>query len=146
MLQPYQEQIAELVDAVEQKVKEFTASKSVIDNIEDCMISQVMLEVAQDCVEAMEKDVTGIRERFARTSQEAKETLQKQKPAVSGSGTVGAGHRSYRKSCYNGTIKSKETVPEWPRRESSTIALKAAANTGGLSYPHKWKRSNGPRY
>ena len=38
MLQPYQEQIAELVDAVEKKVKDFTASKI---------------------------DVTGLRERFA---------------------------------------------------------------------------------
>ena len=43
--------------------------------------------MAQDCVEAMEKDVTGLRERFARTSQEAKEKLQKEKPDVSGSGT-----------------------------------------------------------
>ena len=39
MLQLYQEQITELVDAVEKKVKEFTASKSVIDSIEDPMIS-----------------------------------------------------------------------------------------------------------
>ena len=35
VLQPYQEQIIELVDAVEQKVKEFTASKSVINSTED---------------------------------------------------------------------------------------------------------------
>ena len=75
MLQPYQEQIAELVDAVEKKVKEFTTSKSVIDNTEDSMISQVMLEAAQDCIEAMDKDVAGLKERFARTSQEAKENL-----------------------------------------------------------------------
>ena len=87
MLQPYQEQIAELVDAVEQKVKEFTKSKSEIDSIEDPLISQVMLEAAQDCVEAMDKEVTGLRERFTRTSQEAKEKLQQEKPAVSGSGT-----------------------------------------------------------
>ena len=85
MLQPYQEQIAELVDAVEQKVKEFNTSKSEIDNTEDPLISQVMLEVAQDCVEAMDKDVTRIRERFARTSQESKEKLQQEKPVVSGS-------------------------------------------------------------
>ena len=68
MLQPYQEQIIELVNAVEKKVKEFTASKSVIDNTEDSMISQVMLEAAQDCIKAMEKDVAGLKERFARTS------------------------------------------------------------------------------
>ena len=85
--QPYQEQITELVDAVEQKVKEFTASKSVIDSTKDPMISQVMLEAAQDCIEAMDKDVAGLKEIFARTSQEAKETLQKKKPVVSGSGT-----------------------------------------------------------
>ena len=35
--------------------------------------------------------------------------------------------------------KSKETVLERPRRESSTTALKAAMKTGGLSYPHKGK-------
>ena len=38
LLQPYQEQIAELVDAVEQKVKEFTTSKSDIDDTEDSII------------------------------------------------------------------------------------------------------------
>ena len=81
MLQPYQEQIAELVDAVEQKVKEFTSSKSEIDSTEDPLISQVMIEAAQDCVKAMDKDVAGLRERFARTSQEAKEKLQQEKPA-----------------------------------------------------------------
>ena len=59
---------------------------------------------------------------------------------------VGAGPHSYRKNCYIGTRKSKRIVPERPRRESSTTALKAAAKTGGLSYPHKWKRSNGMRY
>ena len=71
---------------VEQKVKEFTARKSEIDSVEDPMITQVMLEVAQYCVEAMDKDVTGLRERFARTLQEAKEKLQQEKPTVSGSG------------------------------------------------------------
>ena len=50
------------------------------------MISQVMLEAVQDCVEAMDKEVTGLRERFARTSHEAKEKLLQEKPAVSGSG------------------------------------------------------------
>ena len=86
MLQPYQEQIAELVDVVEQKVKEFTASKSEIDSAEDPMITQVMLEAVQDYVKAMDKDVAGLRERFARTSQEAREKLQKEKVDASGSG------------------------------------------------------------
>ena len=87
MLQLYKEQIVELVDAVEKKVKEFTARKSEIDSTEDPMISQVILEAAQDCVKAMDKDVAGLKERFARTSQEAKEKLQQEKPDVSGSGT-----------------------------------------------------------
>ena len=39
MLQSYQEQIIELVDAVEQKIKEFTVSKSEIDSTEDSVIS-----------------------------------------------------------------------------------------------------------
>ena len=68
LLQPYQEQITELVDAVEQKVKEFTTSKSEIDDTEDPIISQAMLEAAQDCVEATDKEVAGLGEIFARTS------------------------------------------------------------------------------
>ena len=68
LLQPYQEQIVELVDANEQRVKELTTRKSEIDDIEESIISQAMLEAAQDCVEAMDKEVTGLREIFARTS------------------------------------------------------------------------------
>ena len=75
LLQPYQEQIVKLVDAVEQKVKEFTTSKSEIDSTDNPMITQVMLEAAQYCVEDMEKYITGLKERFAKTSQEAKEML-----------------------------------------------------------------------
>ena len=49
-----------------------------------------MLEMAQECVKAMNKEVAGLRERFTRTSQEAKEKLQQEKPAVSG---LGASHK-----------------------------------------------------
>ena len=42
-----------------------------------------------------------------------------------------------------GAEESKKlTVPERSRREHSPTAFKAAAKTGGLSYPHKGKRSN----
>ena len=53
---------------------------------EDSSISQAMLEMAQECVKAMNNEVAGLRERFGRTSQEAKEKLQQDKTAVSGSG------------------------------------------------------------
>ena len=42
-----------------------------------------------------------------------------------------------------GQESQKKTVPERLRRESSTTALKAAAKTGGLSYPHKGKGATG---
>ena len=86
MLQPYQEQIAELVDAVEKKVQEFTNSKNVINSIEDPMITQVMLTAAQDCVEAMDNDVVKMKEKFTRISQEAKKKLQMKKSVAGGSG------------------------------------------------------------
>ena len=53
---------------------------------EDSSISQAMLETAQECVDAMNNEVAGLQVRFARTSQEAKEKLQQEKPAISGSG------------------------------------------------------------
>ena len=68
LLQPYQKQIAELIDAVEQKFKDFTTSKSEIDDTEDSSISQAMLETAQECVEAMNNEVAGLRVKFTRTS------------------------------------------------------------------------------
>ena len=38
-------------------------------------VGTILEKVAQECVEAMEKEVTGLREIFARTLQEAKEKL-----------------------------------------------------------------------
>ena len=49
-------------------------------------VDTILEKAAQDCVEAMDKEVTGLRETFARTSQEAKEKLQQEKLVVSGSG------------------------------------------------------------
>ena len=63
LLQPYQEQITELVEVVEQKVKEFTTSRGEIDTTEDSSISQATLEAAQECVEAMQNEVTGLRDK-----------------------------------------------------------------------------------
>ena len=55
LLQPYQEQITELVDVVEQKVKEFTTRRSEIEVTEDSSIIQAILEMTQECVKSMEK-------------------------------------------------------------------------------------------
>jgi len=85
LLQPYQEQIAEIVDTVEQKMKEFTTTREKIDTTEDASISQALLESAQESVEVMQKEVTGLRDRLQRASQEAKEKLQQEKPAGGGS-------------------------------------------------------------
>ena len=52
---------------------------------EDSSISQAMLDSAQERVEVMQKEVLGLRDRLQRTSQEAKEKLQQEKPADSGS-------------------------------------------------------------
>ena len=84
LLQPYQEQIAEIVDMVEQKMKEFTTTREKTDAIEDTSISQAFLELAQESVKAMQKEVTGLRDRLQRASQEAKEKLQQEKIAGGG--------------------------------------------------------------
>ena len=46
LLQPYQEQIIEIVYTVEQRVKEFTATKKETDATEDASISQALLKSA----------------------------------------------------------------------------------------------------
>ena len=75
LLQPYQEQITEIVDTVEQKIKEFTTTRENTDAIEDASIIQAFLDSAQERVEVMQKEVAGLRDRLQRTSQEAKEKL-----------------------------------------------------------------------
>ena len=76
LLQPYQEQITELVDAVEQKVGEFTATRNEIDEAENSSISQAMLDSAQERVASMQNEVAGLWDKLQRTLQEAKEKLQ----------------------------------------------------------------------
>ena len=78
LLQPYQEQITELVDAVEKKFGEFNATRNEIDQAisQDSSISQAMLDSAQECVTAMQNEVAGLWDKLQRTSQEAKEKLQ----------------------------------------------------------------------
>ena len=49
-------------------------------------VDTILEEAAQYCVEAMDKEVAGLREIFARTSQEAKDKLRQEKPIFSGSG------------------------------------------------------------
>ena len=87
LLQPFQEQITELVDAVEQKVKEFTTIREKVDETEDSKVDQALLDSAQERVEVMKNEVEGLRDKLQRTSQEAKAKLQQEKPAGSGSGT-----------------------------------------------------------
>ena len=53
---------------------------------EDASISQALVDSARECVEVMQKEVAGLCDKLQRTSQEAKEKLQQEKPVGSGSG------------------------------------------------------------
>ena len=85
LLQLYQEQIAEIVYTIEQKMKEFTTTREKTDATEDASISQALIESAQEHVEVMQKEVIGLRDRLQRASQEAKAKLQQEKPTGGGS-------------------------------------------------------------
>ena len=61
LLQPFQEQITELVDAVEQKVKEFTTVREQADQTEDSHINQTLLDSARERAEVMKNEVTELR-------------------------------------------------------------------------------------
>ena len=87
MIQPYIEQRSELAKKVQKKVKEFNTTESVVYSTEDAMVTKVMLEVAQQCIETIDSYVVSLKDEFLKTSQEAKEKLQKKKPTISGSGT-----------------------------------------------------------
>ena len=67
-------------------MKEFTTTREKTDATEDASISQSLLESAQERVAVMQNEVAGLRDKLQRTSQEAKEKLQQEKPAGSGSG------------------------------------------------------------
>ena len=87
LLQPFQEQITELVDVVEQKVKEFMTAREKIEGTEDSKIDQALLDSAKQCAEEMKNEVAGLQGRLQCTSQEAKDKLQQEKPIPGGSRT-----------------------------------------------------------
>ena len=82
LLQPYQEQIAEIVDTVEQKVTEFTATRNEIDVVEDSSISQAMLDSAQEHVEAMQNEVAGLRDKLIRLRRKPRQSYSRRSPLV----------------------------------------------------------------
>ena len=53
-------------------MKEFTTTREETDATEDASISQALLDLAQESVEVMQKEVMGLRDRLQRASQEAK--------------------------------------------------------------------------
>ena len=61
LLQPYQEQITELVDAAEQKMKEFTTVREEIDQTDDSKVDQALIDSARERVEVMKNEVEGLR-------------------------------------------------------------------------------------
>jgi len=87
LLQPYQEQITELVDVAEQKMKEFTTVREEFDQTDDSKVDQALIDSARERVEVMKNEVEGLRQKLQKTSQEAKEKLQQEKPVPGGSRT-----------------------------------------------------------
>ena len=68
-------------------MREVTTTREETDAIEETSISQAFLDSARERVAAMRDEVAGLRDKLQRTSQEAKEKLQQEKPAGSDSGT-----------------------------------------------------------
>ena len=60
------------------KMIERKTSRTKLDDTDDSSITQAMLETAQECVEAMGKEVEGLHDRLVQTSQEAKAKLQQE--------------------------------------------------------------------
>ena len=85
LLQPFQEKITELVDVVEQKLKEFTATSEKFEGTEDSKIDQALLDSAEQRAEEMKNEFAGLQGRLQCTSQEAKDKLQQEKPVPGGS-------------------------------------------------------------
>ena len=66
-------------------MKEFTTAREKIEGTEDSKIDQALLDSAKQCAEEMKNEVAGLQGRLQRTSQEAKDKLQQEKPVPGGS-------------------------------------------------------------
>ena len=69
------------------KVKEFMTTREKIEGTEDSKIDQALLDSAKQCAEEMKNEVAGLQGKLQRTSQEAKDKLQQEKPVPGGSRT-----------------------------------------------------------
>ena len=63
------------------------ATSEKIEGTEDSKIDQALLDSAKQCAEEMKNEVTGLQGRLQRTSQEAKDKFQQEKPVAGGSRT-----------------------------------------------------------
>ena len=66
-------------------MKEFMTAREKIEGTEDSKIDQALLDSVKQCAEEMKNEVAGLQGRLQRTSQEAKDKLQQEKPGVGGS-------------------------------------------------------------
>ena len=67
-------------------MKEFTTVREQADQTEDSHINQTLLDSARERAEVMKNEVAELRGKLQKNSQEAKEKLQQETPAGSGSG------------------------------------------------------------
>ena len=90
-----------------------------------------------------EKYLQGLRRKPRRSSAgEASCSWLRDEPEVSVRVLLEQGPTAIGKGTISEQESQRKQYLKWPRRESSTTALKAAVKIGGLSYPHKGKRGN----
>jgi hypothetical protein len=91
-INPHQEKVAQLVDRIEKKVIGFKASKGVIEDTEDPLVTDIMLTTAQEEVANMDSSLKELKETFGIISQEAKDKMKQMQIAESASGS-GTSHK-----------------------------------------------------
>ena len=77
-----------MAQKVEDKVKEFTNTKDEVKKTEDEAVMQDLLITAQQCVEAMDKEVASLKEEFKKISQEPRDKIARKHSSGSGSRTI----------------------------------------------------------
>jgi len=86
IVQPWQEEVSTITLQLNAKLTEFKATQTIVTSLLEEPTTTDIVNTARECVDQMDKDLSGLKANFTKFSKKVKEILKSQKAMTSGSG------------------------------------------------------------
>lgn len=85
-MQPWQEEVSQITLQVDAKVTKFKVTQTTIVSLLEAPVSTELVDIARECVDKMEKDLTNLKASFDKFKTKIKKIVKSQETSTSGSG------------------------------------------------------------